>query len=112
MAAVVRSRVSSAILPVACGAMLVGPLMALEWLSRRGYGEPFPWLLFTFMSVHALAIGVLLAPAAGRVRATHAVRTLTLGQWAGLVLALGLLCIYVGVVRDQWPCFVGVPNCD
>jgi hypothetical protein len=74
--------------------------------------EDFPFVLFMFMSLHSLLIVVLLTPALRRIHSERNIKALTLGHWAGLVLSAFLIFVYAGVVIDQLPCFLGVPNCD
>ena len=91
---------------------LVAPFIVLQWVNRRASHENFPFLLFTFMSLHSLFIVLLLAPALGRLRAERSLRALKPGHWVGLLLGIFLVYVYVNVVIDQLPCFLGVPNCD
>lgn len=108
--------VDRVLLPIAASlgfcAVLVVPLFVLEWWNRREFREEFPLLLFTFMSVHALLIVLSAAPAVGRLRTARNLRALTFGHWAGLAVSACLAFVYAGVVIDQLPCFLGVPNCD
>jgi hypothetical protein len=91
---------------------MVGPFMVLQWVNRRDFHEDFPFVLFGFMSLQSLFIVLLLTPALRRLRATGSVSALKLGHWAGLLLGGFLAVGYAGVVIDQLPCFLGVPNCD
>jgi hypothetical protein len=93
-------------------ATLVAPFIVLELVNRRTYHEDFPFVLFTFMSLHSLFIVLLLTPALRRLRAERSLRALGLGHWAGLLLGIFLVIVYANVVIDQLPCFLGVPNCD
>ena len=93
-------------------ATLVAPFIVLQWVNRRAFHEGFPFLLFTFMSLHSLLIVLSLTPALGRLRAERSPRALKPGHWAGLLLGVFLIYVYVNVVIDQLPCFLGVPNCD
>lgn len=94
------------------GAALVAPFVVMELVNRRAFGEAFPFVLFTFMSLHALLIALLLAPAIRLLRATRSLRALGPVQWAGLALWVILAFAYANVVIDQLPCFLGVPVCD
>jgi len=81
-------------------------------VNRRAFHEDFPFVLFTFMSVHSLFIVLVLTPAVRRLRAERTLRALQPGHWAGLLLGAFLGYTYAAVVSDQLPCFLGVPNCD
>ena len=91
---------------------LVAPFIVLQWVNRRTFHEDFPFVLFTFMSLHSLFIVLLLTPALRRLRVEGSLGALKLGHWAGLLLCAVLAFAYVDVVIDQLPCFLGVPNCD
>lgn len=94
------------------GSTLVAPFMILQWVNRRAFHEEFPFVLFTFMALHSLSIVLLLTPAVRRLRSDGHLSALKLGHWAGLTLSACLIFVYVDVVIDQLPCFLGVPNCD
>lgn len=91
---------------------LVAPFAVLEIVNQRVFQEGFPFLLFIFMSGHALLIALLLMPALVRLRSQRRISALRFGHWAGLALSVFLLIVYASVVVDQLPCFLGVPNCD
>ena len=93
-------------------AALVAPFIVLEWVNRRTFDEDFPFVLFIFMSLHSLLMVVLLTPAFQRLRVERSPSALKLGHWVGLLLGLFLVYVYVNVIIDQFPCFLGVPNCD
>ena len=93
-------------------ATLVAPFIVLQWVNRRAVHEDFPFVLFIFMSLHSLFIVLLLTPALRRLRDERRLGALTPGHWTGLLLGAFLGFLYVDVVIDQLPCFLGVPNCD
>lgn len=93
-------------------AALVTPFVVLELINHRTFHEGFPYALFAFMWLHSLVIVLLLTPALRRLRAEKSFRALGLGHWTGVLLGVVLVFVYVNVVIDQLPCFLGVPNCD
>lgn len=102
----------SFVAPLLISAALVAPFIVLQWVSRGPFHEDFPFVLFIFMSLHSLSIVLLMTPALRRLRAKRSLRALKLGHWSGLMLGAFLLFAYAEVVSDQFPCFLGVPNCD
>ena len=98
--------------PILAGAALVLPFAAMQLINRRVFDEGFPFVLFAFMSAHALAIAFLMTPALRQRRAGKPLSGLHLSHWARLALGAILVYAYVGVIADQMPCFLGVPNCD
>jgi hypothetical protein len=108
----VRQALKSFGVSLLVSAALVAPFVVLELVNRRAFGEAFPFVLFTLMSLHALSIVLVLRPAVGRLRAAQRLRALGPGHWVGLLLGVLLIVAYANVILDQLPCFLGVPNCD
>ena len=102
----------SSVVLLLISAALVAPFVVLQWVNRRAFHEEFPVVLFIFMSVHSLVMVLLLTPALRRLRSEGRLSALKVGHWTGLLLGAVLACAYAGVVLDQLPCFLGVPNCD
>lgn len=94
------------------GVVLVAPFAVLELVNRRAYHEEFPFTLFALMSLHSLLIVLLLTVALRRLRTDGSLRALGPGHWAGIFFGVLLIVVYANVVMDQFPCFLGVPNCD
>jgi hypothetical protein len=59
-------------------ATLVAPFIVLQLVNRSTFHEDFPYVLFTFMSLHSLLIVLLLTPALRRLRAERSLRALGL----------------------------------
>ncbi len=70
----------SFVAPLLVSATLVAPFIVLQWVNRRTFHEAFPFVLFTFMSLHSLFIVLLLTPALRRLRAERSLRALNLVQ--------------------------------
>jgi hypothetical protein len=88
------------------------PFFVLQVVNRRAFHEELPFVLFTFMFAHALLIAFALTPTLRCLHAERSLGALRLGHWAGLLAGAVLVYAYAGVVSDQLPCFLGVPNCD
>jgi hypothetical protein len=89
-------------MPAIVSAMLVLPFMVLEAVNRRRFDDDLPAALFVVMWLLLFLFGgTLLTRPRGRV--------LLAAKLVGL-LAIG--SIWVSLVFDQLPCFLGVPNCD
>ncbi len=93
-------------------AALVAPLVALE---MRFGGATFSSLaspLFVLLWLVATAFAIVAAPLIRAALAGEGLlaRPGVLAARVGfLVLAAG---VWIVIVQDQWPCFLGVPNCD
>lgn len=83
-----KTLVSSALL----GILLVLPLMLMQLVNRRDFHEEFPFVLLA-----GLWLGLFAHP-------LHLIIVVALSS----LFAVGL----VFLIADQWPCFIGVPNCD
>ncbi|HVF40372.1 MAG TPA: hypothetical protein VM939_10760 [Gemmatimonadaceae bacterium] len=82
----------------------------MEVLNRRGLAEGFPVALFTGLWLLGLTFVALLMSLVRRRPAQG--DALTMGlllRRFGLILVAAL---WVTLVADQMPCFLGVPNCD
>ena len=84
------------------GFLVVLPFIVLELINRRFDGN-FPFPLFVVMWLLSFAFVLLVRPLARPGRLHVALRV------AGLIL---IGWVWTGLVIDQMPCFLGVPNCD
>ena len=101
--------------------VILSLLDSLGWLSLdRLFNGPNPEA--AYLPGQIISLGLILFPlGAGIIAGRPIVRTLRAG---GSLFALPLHLIIVGVIAflfaaglvglivDQWPCFIGVPNCD
>jgi hypothetical protein len=75
----------------------------LELVNRREVGEGFPVALFVLLWM--LPAGM-----------TRSIISRRRSGAAGMALRVGLVGLFawlwVGLLIDQMPCFLGVPNCD
>ena len=108
----IRSR-TPATLSVAAvtGAVLVLPLLLLEWMNTRGFPAGFPAALFLFLWILGAAFVVILMPML-RTRADGRRATPSIADAARVVLLMVIAAVWVTLVTDQMPCFLGFPNCD
>lgn len=91
---------------------LVLPFMILEAINRRAFHEGFPIVLFGVMWILPLSLILVVRPV---VRSRSAGNREPAGPFSLLsrvVLAILIAWLWVLLVRDQMPCFLGVPNCD
>jgi hypothetical protein len=108
-----RSFAQSLLLPVAAGLIAVLPFAVLEWINTDGFSTVgIPLALFGLLWILASTFTSMLA---------HAIRILRVGSFTArhaggfAVLATFIMLIatvWTGIVLDQMPCFMGVPNCD
>ena len=85
------------VVPVVVALGLVLPFVLLEAVNR-GVDRNFPVVLFALMWMLAAAfVAILMRPSRPLLR---------------VVLLIPIAAFWVGLVVDQMPCFLGVPNCD
>ncbi len=99
---------------------LVAPLLYLELrYASRNYAQgplppvvQFPIPLFIILWLIPVVSVLVAAPL---MRAAHAGQNL-LDRPVALAVRVAFLLIaallWAGIVADQWPCFMGLPNCD
>lgn len=92
--------------------VLVLPFVILELVNGRDFPYNFPIPLFGFMWLLALSFIVILLP----ILRSQQTRNETVASSFGLLPRIALLVliawIWLSLVLDQMPCFLGVPNCD
>ena len=114
-----NTRTKTLLTAVAVGLAATVPLALMELVTRRDYGEAFPFVVFGFLWITASVFFAALLLIA---RSLRNARDVTPSRWTVLrLVAVVLLLIVVAVVAadawttwvsDQWPCFIGVRNCD
>ena len=90
------------VMPLLLGFASMLPFLALELRSQSG---ELPLVLFgTLWLLGAVFVALLLSLLRKRQRP------------AAILVRIGLsivvACLWAGIVMDQMPCFLGVPNCD
>jgi hypothetical protein len=96
--------------------LVVLPFAVLEVINRETFRptgqERFPFLLFSVLWLGMLAFVAILRPTIHTLRAGNGVLT----QPRKLLLSVAALAliaaVWGGILVDQLPCLLGVPNCD
>lgn len=94
------------------GFIFLIPLIVLEVINRWQFQEGFPFALFIFLWVSQTLFIFILIPV---IETFKSGKPLTKNPMKFL-LQIGVLIfityIWISWVSDQWPCFMGVPDCD
>jgi hypothetical protein len=93
------------------GCVLVLPFVALEWTNRQGFPEGFPAALYAAMWLLAALFVVIVMPVL-RMPAERRSTADVVSLLSRVVLGIAVAGVWIGLVQDQMPCFLGVPNCD
>ena len=84
----------------------------LELVNRRSYHEVFPIPLFGLMWLLPLSFALTATPIVRSLSAGRRGLPNHLGLLAGVVFLVLIAWLWVGMIIDQMPCFLGVPRCD
>jgi uncharacterized membrane protein len=98
--------------PALISLLLVIPFMILELVNRRNLNSDFPFPLFGFLWILPVIFIVLIMPIVRDVRAGKSIIAKPVGVLLRVIFLVLILWMWVGLVIDQMPCFLGVPNCD
>jgi hypothetical protein len=103
-------------LPAIIGFLTMLPFMILELLNRVNrwnFNEDFPRIiLFVMLWLLATLFSLTVTPIVRNVRAGNNVLSKPLALVLRVVFLAFLVWLWFGLVLDQMPCFLGVPNCD
>jgi hypothetical protein len=92
------------------GFLVTSPFFLLEWFTSPGFPQGFPLNLFIFMWLSSSASVFLLRSVYKDFREKRKTNFLILIM--KIALLISLVWGYAELVIDQWPCFMGIPNCD
>jgi hypothetical protein len=93
------------------GFVSILPFVALESINRDG-STSFPFPLFGFLWLLFAVFTIVLLPMVQTVRTGGSLPTKPALLLIGGVFTFLIAVLWGGIVADQMPCFMGVPNCD
>lgn len=91
------------------GFLLVLPLVILELVYGQASYSGFPFALFAILWLLPAMFALVLMPIA-RKRGDISAAPFTLALRIAFLAIIAVM--WIGLVNDQLPCFLGVPNCD
>jgi hypothetical protein len=92
--------------------ILVLPFMILELVNRRSFHEGFPIVLFGLLLLLPMIFIVILVPIVRNVRAGNSIMANPISLLFRVAFLALVAMMWGGILIDQFPCFMGVPNCD
>jgi len=92
--------------------MLVLPLATLELINRQRFQEGFPFALFGILWLLPAAFILILMPILRSVRAGNGSMANPISLLLRVTFLILVAGLWIGIILDQIPCFLGVPNCD
>ncbi len=99
-------------IPALVSLLLVIPFMLMEFVNRRQFHEGFPFMLFFVLWILPFLFLAIVMPLAQDARAGVDILTRPLSLGVKVSILLLLATMWVGLVIDPMPCFMGVPICD
>jgi hypothetical protein len=99
-------------LPVILSSLILIPFILLEWINRRTFQEAFPFSLFGILWLLPVVFSLILIPFIQKVRVGENTRLKPIALLLSVLLLLLIAWVWINILRDQMPCFLGVPNCD
>jgi ABC-type amino acid transport system permease subunit len=86
--------------------------MILELINRRSFHEGFPIVLFGLLWLLPVAFILILMPIVRNVRAGNRIMVNPISLLLRVAFLILIAWLWGGIILDQMPCFLGVPNCD
>lgn len=94
------------------GLLLVSPFAVMEAVNRRNFDEVFPVPLFLVLWLLPALFVFVLTPVVEAVRAGRNILLNPFGLLTRAILLSLFAIMWLNILADQWPCFMGVLNCD
>ena len=98
--------------PALISFVLILPFMIMEAVNRRNFNQSFPIPLFIILWLLPVLFILILMPIVKNVRAGNSIAGNAVILLIRVILLSFIVWMWVGIVIDQMPCFLGVPNCD
>ncbi len=92
--------------------MLVLPFMIFEWVNRREFQEDFPIPLFGILWLLSIIFILTAMPIVRNLRSGNSIVTHPINLLVRVAILIVIAWMWGGILMDQMPCFMGVPNCD
>jgi hypothetical protein len=99
-------------LPAMVSFLLILPFMIMEVVNRQNFNEGFPVPLFIFMWVLPVLFILISTPIIRSIRAGNSILVNPIVRLIRVILLAFIVWMWFGILIDQLPCFLGVPNCD
>jgi hypothetical protein len=98
--------------PAIISFLLILPLMIMEVVNWRNFNEGFPIPLFVIMWLLPMLFIVTGMPIMRNLRAGNAIIANPVLLFIRIVFLAFIVWMWFGILFDQMPCFLGIPNCD
>jgi hypothetical protein len=98
--------------PAITSFLFILPFMVMELINRRNFNEGFPFPLFIILWLLPVLFILTGMSIVRNVRTGNSLLANPMFLLIQVVFLGFLVWMWFGIVMDQMPCFLGVPNCD
>ena len=98
--------------PALISLLIVIPFIIMELVNRRNLPDEFPIPLFAILWLLTMLFLLMLKPLVQNIRAGNRPLANPVGFLVRVVFLGFMAFLWLGILLDQIPCFLGVPNCD
>ena len=99
-------------IPLLFSTIILLPFVLLEFVNRRIFHEPFPFFLFFILWLLPAAFMLILLSAVQRGKAGFHSKLHLASLLVSVACLMLLAGVWLAILHDQGPCFMGVINCD
>ena len=98
--------------PAIISLVIVIPFMIMEFVNRRNFNEGFPIPLFVIIWLLPAILILTIMPIIRNLQAGNNITAQPINLLIRVVILVLVTLLWAGILIDQMPCFLGVPNCD
>ena len=98
--------------PAIISLLLVLPFIILELVNRRTFHESFPISLFAWLWLLPVIFMITLMPVVRTIRAGNGIPAQPATLLIKALISVLIAGVWITLLVDQLPCFLGVLNCD
>ena len=98
--------------PAIIGLLFVIPFMIMEVVNTQNFNAVFNIPLFGIMWLLPTIFIVILVPIVRNIRTGNSLIANPISLLISVIFLMLIALMWTGLLMDQMPCFLGVPNCD
>jgi hypothetical protein len=88
------------------------PFMITELVIRQNFNRDFPIPLFIIMWLLPMSFLLILMPIVRNMRMGNRLMAHPVSLMIRMLVLILIAWLWINILIDQMPCFLGVPNCD
>jgi hypothetical protein len=109
---IMRTSLTTLRIPAIVSFILVIPFMIMEVVTTQSFNAIFNIPLFGIMWFLPMIFMLILVPIVREVRGSNSLTAKPVILVLSVIFLILIALAWGGIVADQMPCFLGVPNCD